>query len=199
MRASDATWKLVASSVSFTSIKLDLARPQLQAPEAMRREFYLNVDHWDGFPVERRQLLEQVFDAAGGAILLSGDIHAGFVTQHSARTVEFTTPAVSSQTIGSILEAAITRDPAIADTGRRLVEDLDATIMAGLPGLRYAQTRRHGVGVLELEQGQARMRFIEAPETACLQNLYAQPAQYRAQTREQHFSLDAGNRLLREG
>lgn len=199
MRASDATWKLVASSVSFTSIKLDLARPQLQAPEAMRREFYLNVDHWDGFPVERRQLLDEVFDAAGGAILLSGDIHAGFVTQHSARTVEFTTPAVSSQTIASILEAAITRDPATADTGRRLVADLDATVMAGLPGLRYAQTRRHGVGVLELDQGQARMRFIEAPETACLQELYSQPARYRALSSEQRFSLAAYDRRLREG
>jgi len=144
-------------------------------------------------------LLDEVFDAAGGAILLSGDIHAGFVTQHSARTVEFTTPAVSSQTIGSILEAAITRDPATADTGRRLVADLDATVMAGLPGLRYAQTRRHGVGVLELDQGQARMRFIEAPETACLQELYSQPARYRALSSEQRFSLAAYDRRLREG
>ena len=199
MRESDATWKLVASSVSFTSIKLDLARPQLQALEAMAREFYLNVDHWDGFPVERRRLLDEVFDAAGGAILLSGDIHAGFVTQHSDRTVEFTTPAVSSQTIGSILEAAITRDPDTAETGRRLVADLDAMVMSGLPGLRYAQTRRHGAGVLELDEGQARMMFIEAPETACLQEMYAQPARYHALSREQRFSLKADDRRLVAG
>lgn len=197
MRGSDATWKLVASSVSFTSIKLDLARPQLQAPEAMRHVFYLNVDHWDGFPVERARLLGEVFDAAGGAIVLSGDIHAGFATQHTPRTVEFTAPAVSSQTIGSILASAMTRDPATAETGRRLVADLDAIIRAGLPGLRYAQTRRHGVGVLELDGGQARMRFIEAPESACRERMYDRPQAYRALTAERRFRIDADDRTLR--
>ena len=196
--ASEAPWKIVASSVSFTSIKLDLARPELQAPEAMRRAFYLNVDHWDGFPVERTRLLNDVFDAAGGAIVLSGDIHAGFATQHTARTVEFTAPAVSSQTIGSILEAAITADPATGETGRRLVADLDGIIRAGLPGLRYAQTRRHGVGVLEFDGGEAKMRFIEAPESACRERLYERPEAYRALSSARGFRLSSADRTLRE-
>lgn len=194
--ASDATWKLVASSVSLTSIKLDLSRPELQAPANLRHTFYLNVDHWDGFPVERNKLLRDVFDAGGGAIVLSGDIHAGFVTQHTARTVEFTAPAVSSETIGGILESAITRDPATADTGRRLVANLDEVIRAGLPGLRYAQTRRHGVGVLELDAGQAKMSFIEAPDSACRERMYERPQAYRALTSEHRFHLAADDRTL---
>lgn len=196
--ASDATWKLVASSVSLTSIKLDLARPELQAPADLRRTFYLNVDHWDGFPVERNKLLREVFDAGGGAIVISGDIHAGFATQHTARTVEFTAPAVSSETIGSILESAITRDPATADTGRRLVANLDQIIRAGFPGLRYAQTRRHGVGVLEFDGAQAKMRFIEAPDNACRECMYERPQAYGVLTSEHRFRLSADDRTLFE-
>ncbi len=197
MPASDATWKLVASSVSMTAIRLDLARPTLQAPEALRRTFYLNVDHWDGFPVERRQLIADVFDPAGGAIVLSGDIHAGFVTQHSAGTVEFTAPAVSSQTIGSILEKAITRDPVTVDVGRRLVAGLDEITQDGMAGLIYAQTRRHGVGVLELDAGEARMRFIETAEETCLASLYERPADYAATSRTAAFRLSAAERVVR--
>ena len=70
--------------------------PAFPLPEPMRRAFYLNVDQWDGFPRERRRLLDEVFAPAGGTIVLSGDIHSGFATQHGASVVEFTAPAISS-------------------------------------------------------------------------------------------------------
>ncbi|HWS78181.1 MAG TPA: alkaline phosphatase D family protein, partial [Thermomonas sp.] len=98
LAASDARWKIVASSVSMVPMVVDLARADLDAPPLYRRRFYLNVDQWDGFPRQRRDLLS-AFDAAGGVVLLSGDIHAGFAAQHTPRTLEFTLPAVSSTTL----------------------------------------------------------------------------------------------------
>ena len=64
-------------------------------------------------------------DQAGGAVVLSGDIHASFATQHAARTLEFTAPAVSSQTLSNMMAGAAKDDVANAEAGTRLVAGLD--------------------------------------------------------------------------
>lgn len=196
--ASDARFKVVASSVSFTSLVLDLARPELQAPEPMRHRFYLNVDHWDGFPVERGQLMSELFDSAGGVVLLSGDIHAGFATQHSARTVEFTTPAVSSETLKGILARSSTGEGAQAEAGRRMVAMLDTLFASAFAPLRYVQSDHHGVGVISIQGERVRASFHELPDSACRTRLYDAPDQLRLQSRARHFEFDrAGMRLQR--
>ncbi|AWV08595.1 alkaline phosphatase D family protein [Marilutibacter maris] len=197
--ASDARWKLVASSVSMTSMVLDLTRPELQAPELLRRRFYLNVDQWDGFPVERRQLIDQVFEPAGGVVVLSGDIHAGFATQLAPRTVEFTVPAVSSQTLNAIMAGSVEADPQAesAEAGRRLVAALDTLLPLGNEAIRYAQTVRHGMGLLTVGGERLQAGFFELPATACEQCHYARPEEALAQGQWVRFEVDAGSRRLR--
>ncbi|PKM06641.1 MAG: hypothetical protein CVV14_11850 [Gammaproteobacteria bacterium HGW-Gammaproteobacteria-4] len=191
LSASDANWKVIASSVSFTSLVLDLARPELEAPAAMRRQFYLNVDQWDGFPQERKQLLDNVFDRAGGVIVLSGDIHAGFATQHSAHTVEFTTPAVSSETLKRILARSVGGNPDAPSrrTGEHMVAQLDELLLHGFDALRYANTDHHGVGVLALDGAHVDVRFLELPGEACQQRLYDDPRRLRALSQERRFAV----------
>jgi len=195
---SDARFKVVASSVSFTSLVLDLSRPELQAPEPMRRRFYLNLDQWDGFPAERRRLIGQVFDRAGGVIVLSGDIHAGFATQHSAATVEFTTPAVSSETLGSILARSGEGEGAQQQATARVAAALDALVIDGNRSLRYAQTRRHGVGLLRLDGEHAQARFLELPDSVCRQRHYDAPEAIGSQLGEKRFAFARGDMRLRE-
>ncbi|MBS7457962.1 alkaline phosphatase D family protein [Coralloluteibacterium stylophorae] len=197
LQGSDARFKIVASSVSFTSLVLDLARPELQAPEAMRRRFYLNVDHWDGFPQERERLLGELFDPAGGVILLSGDIHAGFATQHSAATVEFTTPAVSSETLKGILARSSAGEGAQADAGRRMVAALDELFRSGFAPLRYVQTERHGAGLLALEGDHAAARFLELPAGAVAERLYDDRPGLAAQVRTRRFAFTRDDMRLR--
>lgn len=197
MRGSDARFKVIASSVSFTSLVLDLSNPALDAPEPMRRRFYLNLDHWDGFPAERARLLSDVFDPAGGTILLSGDIHAGFATQHSARTVEFTTPAVSSDTIGRIVERSAVGDGAQAQATRRLAGALDAVIAHGNPAIRYAQTRRHGVGLVHIAGEAVEASFIELPEDVSLTRHYDAPTALEPLLERQRFVFSRNDMRLR--
>ncbi|HEY5970630.1 MAG TPA: alkaline phosphatase D family protein, partial [Pseudoxanthomonas sp.] len=188
---------VVASSVSMTSMVLDMARPELEAPALLQRKFYLNVDQWDGFG-RQRDALVKAMDQAGGAVVLSGDIHAGFATQLSERTVEFTTPAVSSQTLKDILGGSAGDDPATADTGKRLVEALDDVLLDGDPRIRHAQTSRHGAGLIEIgADGDLRASFFELPADACRQRLYEQPEAMKAKLRRVRFSVDARDRVLR--
>ena len=193
----DARWKVVASSVSMTPMVLDLARPDLQAPPLLQRRFYLNVDQWDGFG-RQRDALVKAMDQAGGAVVLSGDIHAGFATQLSERTVEFTVPAVSSQTLKDILAGSAGDDPDTAETGRRLVEALDDVILEGDARIRHAQTSRHGVGLIEIgADGKLQASFFELPADACRQRLYGQPEAMKAKLHRVRFVVDAGDRVLR--
>jgi alkaline phosphatase D len=197
LAGSAARWKVVASSVSMTSMVLDLARPGLQAPPLLQRKFYLNVDQWDGFGRQRDALIEAM-DRAGGALVLSGDSHAGFATQLSGRTLEFTTPAVSSQTLRDILAGSAGDDPDTAETGRRLVEALDAVLLEGDPRIRHAQTNRHGAGLIEIgADGNLRASFFELPAEACRQRLYERPEAMKAKLRRVRFAVDAGDRVLR--
>ncbi|MEL1265646.1 alkaline phosphatase D family protein [Pseudoxanthomonas putridarboris] len=198
---SGARWKFVASSVSMTPMVLDLSNPALEAPEPLRRRFYLNVDQWDGFATQRDALVRSM-DEAGGAIVLSGDIHASFATQHSARTLEFTAPAVSSQTLTDIMAGAVKDDPATAEAGARLVAGLDRILAGGEPRIRHAQTTRHGVGIIALDpSGTCEMQFLLLPAQACRQALYDDPGRVEAQLERLSFKVEAsasGERTARQ-
>ncbi len=195
LQASDAVWKTVASSISFTPIELDLSLPELGAPALLARRFLLNVDHWDGFPLARRALLD-AFDAAGGTVLLSGDIHAAFATQHSSRSIELTTPAVSSTTLADILGSEVERDPNTAEVSRRMVEQLDALIVHGDPCVRHARTRLHGVTLIEAHMDHLDARFLCLPPQACRTPAYDDSTALRAQTQITRFYVDAASRRL---
>ncbi len=197
LRGSDAVWKTVASSISCTPIELDLSLPELGAPALLARRFLLNVDHWDGFPQARRELL-QAFESVGGAVLLSGDIHAAFATQHAARSFELTTPAVSSTTLADILSREVERDPATAEVGRRMVEQLDALIVHGDPRVQLARTRLHGVTVIEVSMNSFDARFLCLPPEACRSRSYDTPDALAAATTQLHFTSSASERILRQ-
>lgn len=195
LQASNAVWKTVASSISFTPIELDLSLPELGAPPLLSRRFLLNVDHWDGFPQARRDLLD-AFDAAGGAVLLSGDIHAAFATQHSAGSIEITTPAVSSTTLADILASEVERDPNTAQVGRRMVEQLDALIVHGDPRVKHARTRVHGVTLIEARIDALDVRLLCLPPEACRERGYDDAPALRAQLQITRFRIDATTRSL---
>ncbi|MDR7069411.1 alkaline phosphatase D [Pseudoxanthomonas japonensis] len=166
----------VASSVSMTPMVLDLSDPALDAPPLLRRTFYLNVDQWDGFGVQRDALVAAL-DRAGGAVVLSGDIHASFATQHSDRTVEFTAPAISSSTLSDIMGDAAKADAATAEAGTRLVAALDVLLGKGDARIRHVQTTRHGVGLIQRDAaGDTAVDFLLLPADLCAAPLYDQAA-----------------------
>jgi alkaline phosphatase D len=119
-----ARWKLVADSVSFVPTVFDFANPPVPLPtnfpSQLRTQLQLNADDWDGMPNGSQAILTQL--ASLGAVVFSGDIHAGFVMSHSTANgvvPEFTAPAISSESFRDELSAQAHDNP----------------ITAGLPGL----------------------------------------------------------------
>lgn len=111
---SDARWNLVASSVSSTSMIVDLENEEQFPPDgrlpdsapgednfavdALRRlavlgcrllglgtRIYISCDQWDGFP-NLRYALQRFYREQGNVILVSGDIHSSWVSDLSTAT-----------------------------------------------------------------------------------------------------------------
>jgi alkaline phosphatase D len=153
---SDARWKVMASSVSFTSMVLDLRQdPAKVSPEVAPflaglqqaastdpvlaffvNRFLLTVDQWDGLPNKRRQVLDFLRRHVPGAVCISGDIHGTFVTDHGngeGALVEFTGPAISSKTFrgetANVVEGLpLPNDPQVQAAVAGLVQGLDLLI-----------------------------------------------------------------------
>jgi len=108
---SDATWNIVASSVSSSSIIIDVENEELLPPDGrlpnsdvgeenfqveilrellvlvvkilgLGTRFYVTCDQWDGMP-NTRYLLHKLCREKGNVVLVSGDIHSSWINDFS--------------------------------------------------------------------------------------------------------------------
>ena len=96
---SSSNWRIYASSVSMTPMIVDLSKIGKIDP-LLEKEFYLNLDQFDGFKFQKNLLLEKLKEKP--SVIISGDIHSTFVTDHHG-VVEFTGSSVSSCTFSEAL------------------------------------------------------------------------------------------------
>jgi len=96
LTASSAQWRIYASSVSLTPMIIDLENidDDLLDP-LLKTKFYINLDQFDGFNIQKDYLLNQL--RAKPTVVISGDIHSTFITDHHG-VIEFTGGSVSSCT-----------------------------------------------------------------------------------------------------
>jgi len=115
LASSDATWRVLGSSVSLTSMILGLnstgvAGASSLAGSLLDNDFYLNVDQWDGFGSYRATevipSLEKTANSPNGAISIAGDIHSSWVSKHgtSSDIMSFTCPSISSGTFHQFIK-----------------------------------------------------------------------------------------------
>jgi len=136
---SPATWKVVGNSVMMTPLLVDFTHPLIapllppEFPDTFRTRMLLTADQWDGFPQNRLELLG-LMSAVPGTVVISGDIHATFVTDHGNGVFEFTGPAISSGTFGDLVERAVLNHPILGQ-----LPGIDG-LLAMLPQLLQAST-----------------------------------------------------------
>ena len=180
---SDATWKVVGSSVQHSSQVLDLSPFVGGLPEGLPPErFYLNVDQWDGFPERRRRLLERVYRPAN-AVLLAGDIHGAYATDFGEdaggnRAIELTTAAVSSETFRGLLFRTGNGNRAIRESGllEPIVNAIDNFMRSAFAPLRLAESNHHGVLVIDAGEAELRATFNLLAPGIVEQSHYADPS-----------------------
>ena len=114
--ASPATWKVLANSVMMTPLVFDFTNPVIAAllppgfPDQLRIRLGLSAEDFNGFPQKRTELLT-VLGLVENAVVISGDIHASFVTDHGDGVYEFTGAAISSSSYTEEVMRRIASDP----------------------------------------------------------------------------------------
>jgi alkaline phosphatase D len=181
---STRTHKVLVSSVSLVSMQLNLTGVP-GVPPQFARAFYFDVDQWDGFPNKRAELLGRLAGVQN-LIALSGDIHGTFAGNEKVSSPKFallTAPAISSQTVGEEVGAAVTTfspDPAFQPGGavyEALVNGLPQLFQASTGGaLKFVDTSSHGFLTVAVDGSSARATFTLIPGSEVTVDYSRQPA-----------------------
>jgi alkaline phosphatase D len=181
---STATHKVLVSSVSLISMQLNLTNVQ-GVPALYARNFYFDADQWDGFPNKRAELLARL-SSVQNLIALSGDIHGTFAGNEKAsggKVAMLTSPAISSQTVGEEVGAAVTTfssDPAFQPGGavyQALVNGLPQLFQLSTGGaIKFVDTSKHGFLTLGVDATKAHAVFTLIPASEVTVDYSKQPA-----------------------
>jgi alkaline phosphatase D len=178
IQSNQATFLALVSSVSTASTIIDFSS-EVDLPADFQTAFHLNIDDWDGFPHKRAELLETLKNR-GDALILSGDVHAAFMTDHDG-VVDFTAPAVSSGTLNSMTALSV---PAFAKTFNEaqtqraeeiLVTNLDDTLKASFDKLKFAKTHKNGYLTLTVDADKVTGTFYMVDPEVIASSYYDNP------------------------
>jgi alkaline phosphatase D len=151
LTSSQATWKLLGNQVMLMGLE--------SAPGQT-----LNVDQWDGYAAERREILEHAL--AGGVeniVSLCGDIHTFFAGQATTTGNATGTPAATEFVGGSLTSLGI---PETLGLPPGLPENqLASAILSNNPHIDYVEVESRGYGIVEVTESELRCEF-RAPKTA---------------------------------
>lgn len=216
---SSGVWNVMGSSVSFSPLLLDLRNDDqnnpnfntldavgafASIPALLQNRFYLNVDHWDGFPDVKRNLIAGDF-ADHNVITIAGDIHSTYVTNHGNGSFDITTSSATSGTFGSYLDEAATGlveglGGSAADIAP-LMAALDTLIPGSATALEFARLREHGVAIVDVtaDNFQVTMHNVPTSEDGneyISESWYNRPADFIANLRTHVISIDSATRTL---
>ncbi len=156
LKSSKATWKLIGNQVIFSDMYLEAVYPKMPR----------NLDSWDGFPVEKKKIIDFIAqNKIKDIIITAGDTHASWAIEaavdvknaYKPFAVEFGTTSVSS---GNGNE----RKP---DDTVKLAEQ---ALIKQNPHVKYVNDRDHGYLLLTLypTKTKAEWFYVESlrtPET----------------------------------
>jgi len=162
--ASPATWKVLGHSFMMTPMVIDFTNPLIAAmlppefPDFLRTKLIVNAEDFNGLPQKTMEVLG-LLGLVDNAVVISGDIHSTFVTDHQNGIYELTPPAISSSTNAEIALRVILSDPILGQIPG--IEEIMASYGLLLqvsslgPGVSpsnilYQNTWSHGYGIVDV-------------------------------------------------
>ncbi len=135
--SSRARWDVLAQQVMFspTSFSPDLANP------------IFNLDQWDGYRVERGEVLEALAKKPRNGVVITGDIHSSWVNDLVTDVNDEGARPVATELVG----------PSI--TSRFPLAEVLEVAAAAQRQIKYVDGRDHGYVVLDVTRDQMRADF----------------------------------------
>ncbi|MBR7675847.1 alkaline phosphatase D family protein [Streptomyces daliensis] len=166
LSASEAKWRMVGTSVmispvAFGSVPAHLLGPLAELLGIPKEGLAVNVDQWDGYTDDRRELLTHLRDnRIGNTVFLTGDIHMAWANDVPVKAAtypwdepvatEFVVTSVTSDNLDDILRVAPDTVSTVAETAVR----------AANRHVKWVDMDSHGYGVLDLTAERAQMDYV---------------------------------------
>ncbi|WP_369379682.1 alkaline phosphatase [Streptomyces sp. cg36] len=165
LSASDAAWQLVGTSVMISPVAFGALPAELTAPLAEllglpKEGIAINVDQWDGYTDDRRELLGHLVDKGiKNTVFLTGDIHmawandvpvkAGTYPLSKSAATEFVVTSVTSDNLDETLHVAPHTVSLVAA----------AAVKAANRHVKWVDMDSHGYGVLDVDAQRSQMDY----------------------------------------
>ncbi|MFF3945403.1 alkaline phosphatase D family protein [Streptomyces sp. NPDC001902] len=165
LKASDTTWRLIGNSVMISPVAFGALPDHLLAPLAKllglpAEGLAVNVDQWDGYTDDRREILAHLRDnGIRNTVFLTGDIHMAWANDvpvkaatyplSASAATEFVVTSVTSDNLDDILKVA-------PDTVSTVAE---AAVKAANRHVKWLDMDSHGYGVLDITGERAQMDY----------------------------------------
>jgi alkaline phosphatase D len=166
LSASEARWRMVGTSVmiapiAFGSVPAHLLGPLAELLGIPKEGLAVNVDQWDGYTDDRRELLTHLRDQGiENTVFLTGDIHMAFANEVPVKAAtypeeapvatEFVVTSVTSDNLDDVINAA-------PDTVSTIAE---AAVKATNSHVRWLDMDSHGYGVIDVNSERAHMDYF---------------------------------------
>ncbi|MFD3515095.1 alkaline phosphatase D family protein [Streptomyces sp. NPDC058657] len=170
LAASDASWKLVGTSVmispvAFGSLPAHLLEPVAELVGLPKGGIAVNTDQWDGYTDDRRELIAHLTGSGiANTVFLTGDIHMSWANDVPVKAatypssgsagVEFVITSVTSDNLDDMLHVAPYTLSLAAATAVR----------AANRHVRWLDMDAHGYGVLDVTAEHAQMDYYKVSD-----------------------------------
>ena len=121
-------------------------------------------DQWDGYPHERRELLDRIGDlGVSNVVVLSGDVHVGLAAELAE---DPSMPPVAVEFVNTSLTSP-NLDDKMGWKPRADSVAVEQAVLAGMPHIRYVDMDSHGYSIVELDRERLRFEWwtVEGLET----------------------------------
>ncbi|MFJ9677405.1 alkaline phosphatase D family protein [Streptomyces sp. NPDC101194] len=165
LAGSDATWKLVGTSVmispvAFGSVPAHLLGPLAEMLGLPKEGLAVNVDQWDGYTDDRKELITHLRDRSiTNTVFLTGDIHMAWANDvpvkaatyplSASAATEFVVTSVTSDNLDDILHVAPGTLSVVAG----------AAVKAANRHVKWVDMDSHGYGVLDVTAERSQMDY----------------------------------------
>ncbi|WP_405391384.1 alkaline phosphatase D family protein [Streptomyces sp. NBC_01102] len=165
LAGSDATWKLVGTSVMISPVAFGALPAHLLAPLAELlglpgEGLAVNVDQWDGYTDDRKELIAHLRDrSVRNTVFLTGDIHMAWANDvpvkaatyplSASAATEFVVTSVTSDNLDDILRVAPGTVSVVAT----------AAVKAANRHVKWIDMDSHGYGVLDVTAERSQMDY----------------------------------------
>ena len=193
--ASPATWKVLGHSFMMTPMVIDFTNPIIAAilppgfPDFLRVKLIINNEDFNGLPQKTMELLgvgetPGLLDLVENVVVISGDIHATFVTDHQDGVYEITPPAISSSTNAEIASRVIASDPILGQIPgiEELLENYGQLLQISAAGpavspssILYQNTWAHGYAIMDVTPDAFTVLIQEIPSDEIGNSYYDDP------------------------